>query len=196
MTYSNRAAEALQMMFELHQQQTRKGSEAPYITHLLGVASLVGEYGGDEDQFIAALLHDAVEDQGGLDTLERIRGAFGGRVADLVLGSSDAHTKPKPPWRERKVQHIARQRNAPPDLRLIVAADKLHNARSVLADLRQHGPVVWDRFNGKRDGSLWYYREMLGALRQGWSHPILADLQVVVDNLHALSGEEAPAPGS
>jgi (p)ppGpp synthase/HD superfamily hydrolase len=175
----------MKLMFELHADQTRKGVDTPYITHLLTVAATVGEFGGDEDQFIAALLHDAVEDQGGAPTLVRIREQFGARVANFVEGCTDAYGKPKPPWRERKEKHIEKIRHAAPEQRLIVIADKLHNATSILRDLRQSGPSVWDRFTAKRDGSLWYYEAMLDALDDGWSHPLVDELRETIRSLKA-----------
>jgi (p)ppGpp synthase/HD superfamily hydrolase len=185
MEYSERVVDAMAFMYELHRKQVRKGSEAPYITHLFAVASLVGEYGGDEDQFIAALLHDAVEDQGGLATLERIREKFGPRVAELVWGCSDTDVEPKPPWRKRKEIYIAALAGESPALRLISAADKLHNIRSVVRDLRQHGTEVWTRFKGKRDGSLWYYDAVYAALSNEWEHPILRELAEALALLHS-----------
>ncbi len=174
-TYSHRVPEALALMFELHKDQRRKGEGgAPYVVHLLGVAALVGEFGGDEDQFIAALLHDAAEDQGGMAVLGRIGEAFGERVARLVLACSDTVEEVKPPWRERKLRHIAHVAEAPAEVKLIIAADKLHNARSLWASLRQFGPKdTWRHFKGARDGSLWYYQSMLGALRTDWDSPLL-----------------------
>lgn len=183
MTYTGRIVEAFTLTWELHAAQKRKGSGVPYITHLMSVAAIVGEFGGDEDQFIAALLHDAVEDQGGLAVLDQVRETFGGRVADLVWGCSDAHEDPKPPWQERKENHIAEVADDGPDLKLIVAADKLHNARSIVTDLRHDGPCVWNRFSGGRDGTLWYYREMLKALRTDWDHPILIELAMTIDEM-------------
>ena len=184
MSYSTRIDDAFAFAHRVHQDQRRKGFGAPFITHVMSVAALVGEYGGDEDQFIAALLHDAVEDGEGRKTLEEIRTAFGDRVARLVEGSSDAFTHPKPPWLDRKRNYIAAMQEAPLDLRLIVAADKLHNVRIILRDLEAEGPGVWERFLGKRDGSLWYYAEMVRALALGWDHPILKELAGVVDALH------------
>lgn len=185
MAYSERIVDALALTHELHRDQQRKGSRTPYITHLMSVAALVGEFGGDEDQFIAALLHDAVEDQGGLKVLERIRKRFGARVADYVWVCTDAHETPKPPWRTRKEQHIAKVAGTSPAIKLIVAADKLHNVRSIRTDLRQHGEEVWKRFSGGREGSLWYYREMLAALRRDWEHPILEELRGALEGLDA-----------
>lgn len=183
MAYTERVVDALAYMFSLHRDQKRKGSDVPYITHTLAVASLTGEYGGDEDQFIAALLHDAVEDAGGLETLEEIRARFGERVAAYVWACTDSSEQPKPPWRERKERYIAHLPEVSPDARLISTADKVHNARTIAADLRRHGPAVWDRFQGKRDGTLWYYRAVLDALRNGWNHPILEELERAVEDL-------------
>lgn len=180
MAFSARITEAFALMYELHHDQRRKGSDTPYIAHLMSAAALVAEYGGNEDQFIAALLHDAVEDRGGLPTLERIKAAFGPLVADYVWQCSDSHSVPKPPWRERKRQHIEELTVAVPEVKLISAADKLHNGRSIVADRRLHGDAVWSRFQGGRDGTLWYYQAMIAGLRQGWEHPILVELDLVV----------------
>jgi len=181
--YSDRVADALALMFRLHREQLRKGSEVPYITHLMSVAALVGEYDGDEDQFIAALLHDAVEDQGGQETLALIREEFGERVAEMVWACSDTDEEPKPPWRARKQQYIDAVRNEPGEVKLVVAADKLHNIRSTIADLRMHGMQLWDKFTGGYEGTLWFYEEVLKALADDWSHPILEDLSDAVENL-------------
>ncbi len=168
---------------KLHADQTRKGSGIPYITHLMSVAALVGEYGGKEDQMIAALLHDAVEDQGGPPTLRRTRTAFGETVADLLNGCSDADTLPKPPWQERKQAFVDRTRSAPPSIKLVVAADKLHNMQSIARDVEGGGAGVWDRFKGKRDDTLWYHQEMLRALATNWEHPIRASLEMALKRL-------------
>lgn len=184
MRYSDDVADAFKFAFELHRSQTRKGSEVPYVTHLMGVASLVGENGGNSEQVIAALLHDAVEDQGGQETLERIRTRFGEKVASYVAVCSDSDTCPKPPWQERKQAYLRAIAAAPPGARLIVAADKLHNARSITSDLKRVGNAVWRRFQGGRDGTLWYHGEIVYALSQGWPHPILNDLADAVDALH------------
>src|SRR6185503_9823772 len=128
---SQRFESALVFAARLHGRQLRKGTCVPYVSHLLAVASLVLEDGGDEDEAIAALLHDAVEDQGGLPTLDRIRAEFGARVADIVLGCTDADSLPKPPWRERKERHLSHLRTAPDGVRRVSAADTLHNARAI-----------------------------------------------------------------
>jgi (p)ppGpp synthase/HD superfamily hydrolase len=149
---------ALKMAHGYHADQKRKGADSPYFGHLLGVASIVVDEGGDEDQAIAALLHDAPEDQGGEETLAEIQREFGSRVAGIVEHLSDTFEDPKPPWRERKEQYLDRLEAEEDEAVLLVSiADKLHNARSIVIDLAEHGEPVWDRFNGRRDGSLWYY---------------------------------------
>lgn len=156
----------------LHSRQKRKGSSIPYIAHLMAVSSLVLEQGGDEDQAIAALLHDAVEDQGGKPTLEEIRRRFGERVARLVEGCTDADTVPKPPWRSRKEAYIQHLQSAPPEVLIIVLADKIHNARAVLRDYLAMGDRLWPRFKGGREGTLWYYRTLAATFQKihsGWA---------------------------
>jgi (p)ppGpp synthase/HD superfamily hydrolase len=181
MTAGPRVQEAIGLALELHGDQTRKCSGVPYITHLMTVAALVGEYGGTEDQFIAALLHDAVEDQGGKAVLERIRAQFGPAVAELVWACSDAWEDPKPPWKQRKEAHIARVPNAPREARLILAADKLHNVRAMTrAYTPEAEETYWKQFRGGRDGTLWYYEAMGKALATGWQHPILRELEEAV----------------
>jgi (p)ppGpp synthase/HD superfamily hydrolase len=157
---SNRYQEALQLAFQLHRDQFRKGSSTPYLAHLLSVSSLVLENGGDEDEAIAALLHDAVEDQGGYKTLELIKDTFGQKVADIVDGCTDAYTKPKPPWRERKETYLKKLPTANPSIQLVSLADKVHNARSILLDLKSGDNDVWEKFNGGKEGTLWYYRSL------------------------------------
>ena len=180
----DRVEEAMLLASRWHRGQTRKGTDVPYLFHLLAVAALVAENGGDEDQVVAALLHDAIEDAGGDAAREEIRRRFGADVASIVDGCTDADTVPKPPWRSRKERFVAGLADASPRVRLVVAADKLHNAESTLRDLKRSGPSVWSRFRGGRDGTLWYYAAVLEALGQGWSHPILAQLSSVVAALH------------
>ncbi len=146
---------------EKHAGQTRKASTIPYIAHLMGVASLVLEFGGDEDMANAALLHDVVEDCGGKPILKEVRRRFGSRVAKIVEGCTDSDTDPKPPWRERKETYIRYLKTADAETRLVSAADKLNNVRSILSDRREVGESVWSRFQGGRDGTLWYYRALL-----------------------------------
>ena len=160
-----RFEDALLYATRLHANQRRKSSNIPYISHLLSVTALVLEAGGDEDQAIAALLHDAVEDQGGLQTLDEIRGRFGERVAGIVAECSDSFITPKPPWRERKERYLEHLKIASPDARLVSLADKVHNARSILYDLRRTGEATWNRFKGGKVGTLWYYRSVSEVLR-------------------------------
>jgi (p)ppGpp synthase/HD superfamily hydrolase len=152
---------AFQLAHDLHRCQPRKQSEVPYIAHLLAVTAMVLESGGDEDTAIAALLHDAVEDQGGQPTLDRIRREFGERVARIVYECSDADGEPKPPWRFRKEQYLQALPHKSTEALLVSFADKIHNCRSIVRDLRRDGAPVWNHFEGRRDGTLWYYRELL-----------------------------------
>ncbi len=156
---------ALVLASSLHRTQTRKESGTPYVAHLLAVAALAIEHGADEDQAIAALLHDAVEDQGGLPTRDRIRAEFGPRVAELVMALTDAVVVPKPPWRQRKEQYLAHLAQAPDEVLLISACDKLHNARSIVEDHAAVGPRLWERFSGGRDGTIWYYQSLVAVFR-------------------------------
>jgi (p)ppGpp synthase/HD superfamily hydrolase len=185
MRYSERLTAAFNFAFAIHRDQVRKGSGIPYMIHVMGVAAIVGEYGGDEDQVIAALLHDAVEDGEGLKTLGEIRAQFGDRVAGIVEHCSDSFTLPKPPWLERKKSYIATIPSCPEDARLVCAADKLHNVRALTRDLEGKGLSVWERFNGRREGSLWYYTEITRALGTNWRHSIITELAVAVDAMLA-----------
>ena len=137
--YSGDVAAALAMAATLHRCQLRKGTSTPYLAHLLGVTALVWEYGGDEEQAIAALLHDAVEDQGGAPTLERIRLGFGDRVAGIVEACTDTDEEPKPPWMERKKRYVAHISDVREDALIVSMADKLYNVRAILADYRTLG---------------------------------------------------------
>jgi len=179
--------EAFLYAAEKHATQKRKKTDVPYISHLMSVAALVLEAGGGEDEAIAALLHDVVEDCGGHPVLEDIRGRFGDRVAYIVDGCTDAYTIPKPPWKTRKLEYLDHLREAPDDVRLVSAADKLHNVRTILADFRKDGDSVWDRFSGHRDGTLWYYRAVLDVLREGRSNRLVEELHRVVTELETLA---------
>lgn len=146
-----------------HGDQVRKGTGTPYLSHLLGVASLILEDGGDEDQVIAGLLHDAAEDQGGEATLEVIQQEFGERVSRIVRACSDSLTEDpsvKAPWRERKERAISTIAEAPDDVLIVVAADKLHNLRSTVADYAVIRDAVWDKFKTGREGFLWYHDQL------------------------------------
>lgn len=158
---TERFEEALVYATQLHSQQIRKGSGVPYISHLLSVAALVLEDGGNEDEAIAALLHDAIEDQGGDKIRQEIQQKFGQEVVSIVNGCTDAEVIPKPPWRERKQQYIAKMRDASPEVRRVSMADKLHNARSILADYYRGDKDIWSRFKGGKEGTLWYFRSLI-----------------------------------
>ncbi len=170
-----------------HAGQTRKGTPTPYISHLMSVAGLVLEAGGDEDLAIAALLHDVVEDCGGAPMLKEIRRRFGDRVAHVVAGCTDTDATPKPPWRQRKEDYLKHLRTADADVRLVSAADKLHNARTILTDYRECGEAVWERFQGKRDGTLWYYRALLGEFRRRKSNRLVNEVERVVTELETVA---------
>lgn len=141
-----------------HREQRRKGTDVPYVAHLLSVCAIVLEHGGDEDQAIAALLHDAVEDQGGKPRLADIEKRFGPRVAAIVEACTDADVIPKPPWKERKVRYIEALKHHMPDAWIVSCADKLHNGNAILRDYQELGDSLWQRFNGGKEGTLWYYR--------------------------------------
>jgi (p)ppGpp synthase/HD superfamily hydrolase len=145
---------------EKHAGQARKGTAVPYLSHLMAVASLVLEAGGDEEMAIAALLHDVVEDCGGMPRLLEVRKQFGARVARIVEGCTDSFTHPKPEWIERKKDYLHEVKHADAETRFVSASDKLHNVRTILTDYRQHGEAIWKRFSGKREGTLWYYRAL------------------------------------
>lgn len=166
----------------------RKGTDIPYLSHLLGVASIAMEYGANEDETIGALLHDAGEDAGGDGRIEDIRTRFGDSVADIVKGCTDAVTIPKPPWKKRKEDYIAHIAEAPPTVRLVSASDKLHNARSILRDFRIHGDSVWSRFNAGSDGTLWYYRSLVTAFRGAGDNDLIEELDRIVTEIEQLAG--------
>ncbi len=166
-----------------HAGQARKASTIPYIAHLMGVSSLVLEYGGDEEMAIAGLLHDVVEDCGGAPMLKEIRRRFGSRVAKIVEGCTDADTMPKPPWRERKEKYLHHLKHADAETRLVSAADKLHNIRSILSDHRTVGEVVWARFKGGREGTLWYYRALLEEFLRDKPNPLIREFKLAVQEL-------------
>jgi (p)ppGpp synthase/HD superfamily hydrolase len=188
-TLGPRFERALLFATRKHARQTRKGTAIPYIAHLLSVAGLVLEAGGDEDLAIAALLHDVVEDCGGAPMLREIRRRFGQRVAHVVDGCTDTDLDPKPPWRQRKQDYLKHLQTADADVRLVSAADKLHNARSVLADYREFGESVWERFQGKRDGTLWYYRSLVDEFRKRDANPLVNQLERIVNQLEAAASE-------
>jgi (p)ppGpp synthase/HD superfamily hydrolase len=189
--FGSKFDEAFMLAHELHRRDVRKGTGKPYISHLLGVCSLVVDYGGDEEMAIAALLHDAVEDHGGQPMLEQIRECFGDRVAHIVDGCTDSYVtdaSQKDPWRLRKEKYIARIPRESADVRLVSAADKLYNCHTLLRDLRHHGIEALDRFNGGRTDTVWYYDELVIAFRQAGSNDLVEQLALVVDEMKRLTG--------
>jgi GTP pyrophosphokinase len=161
----------------------------------MSVAGIVLHYGGTEDEAIAALLHDAVEDQGGAATRAEIERRFGAAVAAIVDGCTDADTVPKPPWRERKEAYLAHLPKASPSVRLVSAADKLDNARSILRDYRIFGGGLWSRFSGGREGTLWYYRSLVAAFRAAGDGPLIGELDRVVSEIERVAGASASWAG-
>lgn len=186
---TERFSNALKYAANLHRDQVRKGTTIPYVTHLMSVSALVLEHGGDEDQAIAALLHDAVEDQGGLETLRKIRTRFGPRIAQLVMSCTDAVERvgqPKPPWRERKLAYIEKLSTLPPDAALIITCDKLHNLNCLILDLRRDGPSTLSRF--ARPASLgWYYSAVTTALAGHQGRAPVDRLRALVQEFSALT---------
>lgn len=165
-TLSEKFEEAFQTAFKLHRRQNRKSTTVPYIAHLMSVSALVLEFGGNETEAIAALLHDAVEDQGGMPVLVDIEKRFGKKVADIVLGCSDSSGLPKPPWEQRKKNYIEHLQTAGKSVLLVSLADKLHNLKDILMTYRRIGEQTWERFTGGRAGTLWYYGELVEIFSQ------------------------------
>jgi (p)ppGpp synthase/HD superfamily hydrolase len=186
---SNRFDDAVQFALAKHRTQLRKGTTIPYVSHLLAVAAIALEYGAGEDEAIAAVLHDTVEDQGGRPVLEQIRERYGDAVAAVVEGCTDSETLPKPPWRERKEVYLAHLPRAGKSVHLIAAADKLHNMRAVIRDYRELGDAVWARFNRGSEGILWYHRSVLEILKSAGTVPpgLLGELENAVHELAELT---------
>jgi (p)ppGpp synthase/HD superfamily hydrolase len=190
--FCRRFGVALRFANELHAPQTRKSTTIPYISHLMGVASLVLEHGGSADEAIAALLHDSVEDQaedypGGATALRAyIHDAFGPVVLEIINGCTDADSQPKPPWRERKERYVAHLATASSSIRLVSCADKLHNARAILSDLRSIGGDVFARFTAGREGTLWYYRQLADTFTALGPSLLAAELDRTVREIEAL----------
>jgi (p)ppGpp synthase/HD superfamily hydrolase len=187
MDLSPKFTEALVYATEVHGGQLRKKTQIPYIGHLLGAAAIAMEYGANETEAIAALLHDAVEDCGGPARQREINEKFGEAVGEIVAGCTDGDETPKPPWRERKERYISHLATASASTRLVSAADKLHNTRAVLHNLREDGNEVWTRFKGGREGTLWYYRSLVTAFRQHGRSALIDELDRVVTELERLA---------
>ena len=183
---TNRFQEALIYATQLHATQVRKGGDVPYISHLLSVAALVLEDGGDEDEAIAALLHDAIEDQGGAKTQAAIREKFGDRVTDIVDGCTDSYIVPKLPWKERKDAYLEKMRFASPEVIRVSLADKTHNARTTLSQAIFEGDEVWQKFNVGKEQSLWYYRSLLEIYQSRTTNFLVKELARIVGELEKI----------
>ncbi len=189
---TTRFTDAFAFAFEVHRGQTKKGTTVPYISHLLEVVGLVLAYGGTEDEAIAALLHDTLEDHPDVASFEKIGERFGACVAVIVAGCSDTTVKPKPPWRPRKEKYIAHLGGADQSELMVAAADKLANARTVTKDYREVGDAVWERFNAGKSDQLWYYRAVTKALKDaagnGRARALVDELERAVHELETLCG--------
>lgn len=192
--YGERFLDALRLAAEAHRTQPRKGTEIPYVSHLMAVSALVWEGGGDEDQAIAGLLHDLLEDQGHVVDLVGIEARFGERVARMVADCSDATPAPgqvKAPWATRKQRHVDHVAHMDADTLLVLVADKLHNTRCMLEDLDALGVErLYERFNATPSGTVWYLDAMVSAVRSRteFASPLLDRLDTTVDALAAAMG--------
>lgn len=186
MTYTDKFSDALSFAHDLHRMQRRKGKPVPYIGHLLGVAAIVIAEGGDEDQAIAALLHDAIEDQGDKTSEAQLRARFGPRVAEIVAACTDAWETPKPPWRARKEAYIAAFPAKPAAARLVALADKTHNLEEILDDHARVGADVWSRFTAGPAEIAWYYRSLERAFSALHPGPLAARFAANVARLEAV----------
>lgn len=181
---TRRFTEALDYAASAHAGQLRKGTQLPYVTHLLGVAALVLDDGGTETEAVAALLHDVVEDQGGHERLLDVRARFGHEVGDIVEACTDYDvTGARGPWRARKETYVAHIADMPAAVRRVSLADKLHNARAILRDYRLHGEALWERFNAGGEAQRWYLRALADAFARASDSPMVADLEAAVAEL-------------
>jgi (p)ppGpp synthase/HD superfamily hydrolase len=195
MKLTDRFSEALTFAERLHRTQPRKGNDIPYVAHLLAVCAIVLEWGGDEDTAIAALLHDAVEDQGGLPTLHAIEEKFGPRVARIVAACTDSTSvdpNNKPDWEVRKRAHIAKLATVDADVALVTAADKLHNLTAIIRDVRQQGPATMSRFNATPDRIVWYFASVAATISQYRAVAPVGEIEKGVQTLASLLGLPAP----
>ena len=188
MKLSEKFEEALIYATRAHGDQIRKKTGIPYVAHILGVTAIALEYGANETEAIGALLHDTVEDCGGAERLRDIREKFGNDVATIIDGCTDTYETPKPPWMERKRTYIKHLKDSDSSTRLVSASDKLHNTRAILAELRRHGAEVFERFAGKKDGTLWYYRTLVRTFRSHGDHAdLISELDRVVTDIEKLT---------
>jgi (p)ppGpp synthase/HD superfamily hydrolase len=187
-TLTERFDDAVRYARELHAGQSRKGTDVPYLGHLMGVASIVLDDGGSEDEAIAALLHDAAEDHGGQPRVDDIRTRFGGAVARIVEDCTDSWETPKRPWAERKRAYVAHAGQLPaPSLR-VSAADKVHNGYAILRDLRNEGEAVWSRFSASADDVVAYYQSLVRAYREAGGGRLVEELDRIVRGIEREMG--------
>jgi len=175
----------------IHGGKLRKKTRIPYIAHILGVTAIALEYGANETEAIAALLHDAVEDCGGAKRLRDIEHKFGKRVARIVEDCTDTDQTPKPPWLERKKAYVEHVRHASMPTKLVSTSDKLHNIRAILMDYRQEEEKLWSRFNGGKQGALWYYRALVNSLNGKRIQSLVQELDRTLTELESLSNKGA-----
>lgn len=182
---SPKLAEAFRVAAEKFAAKTKKGGDIPYVSHLMGACAIALEHGATEDEAVAALLHDMIEDIKPPEEARAAVAAFGPEVLRIVEGCSDSSTHPKPPWRERKERYIAHLETADRSVLLVSAADKLHNARAIAADLRLAGASVWDRFNAGREDEIWYYRTLLEVFRRRLTGvpALIRELELAVEEM-------------
>jgi len=194
MVITDEFKDALSYALKLHKDQVRKSSGVPYFSHLMAVAAIVIDYGGNENEAVAALLHDAIEDQGGEATRKMIYECLGETVGKIVDDCTDTDKTPKPPWKERKAAYIEHAKTINDSARIVAAADKLHNIRATIEDFRQQGDIVFERFKGGKEGTLWYYKELTKALMLGATPrtlPLVKELERSVAILELLANQEA-----
>jgi len=191
MQLSRQFEKALTYATRIHGGKLRKKTRIPYIAHILGVSAIAMEYGANETEAIAALLHDAVEDCGGVKRLRDIERKFGKDVARIVEGCTDTDQTPKPPWLERKKSYLAHVRHASMPTKLVSASDKLHNVRAILMDYREEGERLWSRFNAGKQGALWYYRALVNAFSGKRVQPLVQELDRTLKALESLSNNGA-----
>ena len=185
---TSRFDDALKYAHDVHREQVRKGNRSPYISHLMGVTSIVLDDGGSEDEAIGALLHDAAEDHGGRPRLEDIRTRFGDAVAKIVEDCTDSWETPKRPWSDRKRDYVEHARALSASSLRVSSADKVHNAYAILRDLRNSGEAVWSRFNAPADDVMAYYESMVKSFRHAGGGRLVDELDRIVKGIQREMG--------
>jgi (p)ppGpp synthase/HD superfamily hydrolase len=188
--YGERLIDAMAAAAQIHAAQLRTGTTIPYLSHLLGACSIALEYGANEDEAIAALLHDAIEDGQPTEAVRATVWGFGAEVGRIVEGCTDADSHPKPPWDERKTAYLERLKSEDCSVLLVSASDKLHNARSIVRDVRGVGEELWDRFSASKEQTLWYYRSLVTVYRANPAHTraLIDELERTVREMETLAG--------